>query len=215
MLQAAPHKSSRPGKRGNYSHATHRLREIERIILDRHGTVPDTDDADMYIMPAALCFRQLAIDRGRVATAEHIAEQVKFWCERWANAYVPQVSSLICRLSSSTTPGIGKADKVAEQLRLSDADRTRLNIRTIGAYDLDRKARAKRRRDTKRIRDRERARKKRAEKGMQSRAQYLAEHNMSRSEPWKVLGISRTTYWRRRKQSEVSAMSQNAPRTVR
>lgn len=194
----------RPRKRVNYSHATHRLREIERIILDRHGTVPDTDDADMYIMPAALCFRQLSIERGREPSSQHLQEQIGFWCKTWAAWYKPQmIRDLAHCLSKSRKTGIGKADELARQLRLADVDRTRLGIRTIGAYDLDKKARAKRRLAKKRERDRERARLKRAAKGAVSRAEYLA-GSLSRAKPWEALGISRRTYERRRK-SEMKA----------
>src|SRR5258708_16455154 len=96
-------RTSRPGggRKYRYSHATHRLRELERIIRDRHGTVPDTDDADVYIVPAALCFRQLAIDRGCEPSPDHIKDQLRFWCEKWALAYLDNVPALASRICKS------------------------------------------------------------------------------------------------------------------
>jgi hypothetical protein len=197
MPRAADHRSSRPGKRANYSHATHRLREIERIIRDRHGTVPDTDDADTYIMSAALCLRQIAIDRGCAPTPEHITGQIEFWCKQWAPDY-REIPALVARVCKSKRNGIGKADQIAKKLRLSDADRTRLGIRTIGSYDVDKRAREKRRAARKRDRDRENARLKRGAKGAMPRDQWLASR-LSQIKPWAELGISRRTYERRRK----------------
>jgi hypothetical protein len=61
---AVPHKR-RKGGRKHFSRARKRLREIERIIKDRHGHVPATDDADRYLGSVANCFRKIAADRGR------------------------------------------------------------------------------------------------------------------------------------------------------
>jgi hypothetical protein len=56
-------------------------------------------------------------------------------------------------------------------------------------------------------RDRLRITKKRRENGVTPRATWLANNNLSRTEPWKAMGISRSTWERRRKKaaSEVDA----------
>lgn len=204
MVVSSTGKTPRRGRRNRYSHATHRLRELERIIRDRHGaTVPDTDDADCYIVPAALCFRQMAIDRGDSPSPEKVTPVLKFWCEQWAPAFCDSIPALVTKICGEKR-GLGKADQLGKKLRLLDTDRTRLSIRTIGAYDVDRKAREKRRLEKKRKRDRERARAKRAAKGAVTRAQYLA-GCLSQSKPWEVEDISRRTYERRRKAKLIAA----------
>ncbi|MDB5617475.1 hypothetical protein [Tardiphaga sp.] len=172
--------------------------------------MPDTDDADVYIMPAALCFRQLAIDRGCEPSPDHMTGQIEFWCKKWAPEYL-EIPALVARVCKSKRNGIGKADQIADKIRLSDADRTRLGIRTIGSYDVDKRAREKRRAARKRERDRENARLKRATNGALSRQQYLADHSLSRTKPWEAQGISRATFMRRRKNVGCAANNQGPP----
>jgi hypothetical protein len=89
--------------------------------------------------------------------------------------------------------GIGKrwkADALAREIGLDDATRARLNIKTIGAIDCT-KAKRKTRRRRKRIAA-DRAR--RAKAGARPHAQS-AENLM----PWIDAGISRATYYRRRR----------------
>jgi hypothetical protein len=42
-----------------YNLASHRLRELERIIRARHGSLLDTDDADVYLVPVAQTLRRI------------------------------------------------------------------------------------------------------------------------------------------------------------
>ena len=68
--------------RNQFSRARKRLREIERLLHDRHGgRVLATDDADHYLIPAANCFRKIASDRGRPSEMEHL---LQFWCHQRA-----------------------------------------------------------------------------------------------------------------------------------
>jgi hypothetical protein len=187
----------RRAKNQGFSLATLRLREVERIIRDRHGIIPETDDADVYIVQAARCLYQIALDRGRPISPQDISAKLSFWCERWAPWQIgwgPELAAKTC----SNRRGMGRADRVGKELRLSYADRSRLNIRTIGAYDVDKRARASRSLAKRQKRDRERARATRAAKGALTREEYLAK-SLSRTKPWEALGISRRTYERHRK----------------
>jgi hypothetical protein len=55
------------------------------------------------------------------------------------------------------------------------------------------------RRDYSRILSNGKRLKKRRAQGMKTRAEYLEANNLSRDEPWKAEGISRTTWYERRK----------------
>jgi hypothetical protein len=181
-----------------YNRTTHRLREIERVIRHRHGTVPETDDADIVLDQVADCLLQMHHKKTlRWFSLEELADRVKLWCEKWA----PWASILQCRDSAREAlrrRRVDTADQCADRLRLSYAERTQLRITTIGAFDVNKRERAKLRRQRKRIRDRDRQARKRAERGDLPRPQYLARGH-ARGQPWKPDGISRRTWERRRR----------------
>ena len=131
-------------------------------------------------------------------TAAVIAAGLTIWCGGWAphvtEAEIAAVAKRVSKLKGKRPAD----DVVGRRLRLSDADRSRLKITAIGAYDVNRKARAARRLAKKRERDRKRSAAKRVAKGAVSRQEYLAK-SLSRAQPWLALGISRRTYYRRQK----------------
>jgi hypothetical protein len=197
-----------------YNRTTHRLREIERIVRHRHGTVPETDDADIVLDQVADCHLQMHWKKTlRRFSLEELADRVKLWCERWA----PWVSILQCRDSAREAlqrRRVDTADQCANRLRLSYAERTQLGITTIGAFDVNKRKRSKLRKDRKRIRDRERQARKRAERGAVLRPQYLARSH-ARSQPWKRDGISRRTWERRRRRRQHDDTGRHRPRACR
>jgi hypothetical protein len=185
-------------RRQLYNWTRHRLREIERVILHRYGKLPDTDDADIYLEQVADCLLQLHWKRtlSRLPLKK-LVDRLKVWCE----ARAPDASILQCRDAARVAlqrQRIDTADQCAERLRLSYEERTRLRITTIGSFDVNKRERAKRRKERKRIRDRERQARKRAERGAVPRAEYLA-RSLSRTKPWKQSGIKRRTWERRRR----------------
>jgi hypothetical protein len=93
-----------------------------------------------------------------------------------------------------------RADSLARRLNLTEAERRRLRITTIGAVDLDKAARLKRRREL----SRQIKAAARQAKGAASRAYYEAQ-SLSRTKPWHAQGISRRTWYRRRGTSAVTA----------
>jgi hypothetical protein len=187
-----------------YSRARHHLREIERVLYDRRGT----DDCDLYlhhaVAEAAACFRLMQIERGAQPNVDTIRKSLEGWCDHNAPAYAGDAANIAERTVRERC-GLSKADDLGGRLRLSDADRTRLAIRTIGAFDVDRKARAKRRLAKKRERDRERARANRAAEGATPRPQWLEQNSLSRRKPWESLGICKRTYERWRKAGKIAA----------
>ncbi|MGY3445634.1 hypothetical protein [Bradyrhizobium sp. USDA 4473] len=187
-----------------YSRARHHLREIERVLYDRRGT----DDCDLYlhhaVAEAAACFRLMQRERGERPDVSTVLKGLELWCDRNAPDLAGSAADVAARAVEDRW-GLSKADDLGGRLRLSDADRTRLAIRTIGAYDVDKKARETRRREKKRLRDRERARAKRAAAGKQTRQEWLKKNSLSRSKPWIAMGVCKRTYERRRKAGKIAA----------
>lgn len=87
-----------------------------------------------------------------------------------------------------------KADTLAWRLRLTDAERTALKIKTIGAFDVSKAERLARRKECNRAAEVARRR----AKGAKPRATYEAA-SASRTKPWEAFGISRRTWERRGK----------------
>jgi hypothetical protein len=167
--------------------------------------VPVTDDADMYLTPVALSFRDLSREKGKIPSVETIAASLAFWCSNGWAAHVDRIECLTIARRAQSSPSL-KPDGLGLQLRLSDADRTRLNIRTIGSYDVDKKSREQRRRIQKLERDRLRAAERRRALGAIPREQYLAA-SFSKTKPWESMGISRSTFMRRRKKQRETSPS--------
>jgi hypothetical protein len=92
-------------------------------------------------------------------------------------------------------PRMWKAQALGKQLNLSESDRTRLKIKTIGSVDVT----AAQRKRLRKFKDRMRKHAQRRAAGAQTRHQWLADNSVSRDKPWDALGISRRTWYRRQK----------------
>jgi len=90
----------------------------------------------------------------------------------------------------------------------------RLRITTIGSFDVNKRQRAKLRKERKRIRDRERQARKRAQRGALPRSEYLA-RSLARTQPWKRYGIHRRTWERRRQRRQHDRAGRHWPRADR
>lgn len=161
-----------------------RIAELRRLFTARYGRVLPDDDAghdEALIM------------------AHHIAKRpgdhrklIAAWLSLWAPwMRLDQVSSMIASVIAN--PIRWRADKLAARLRLTEAERRRLHITTIGAVDMTKAERAQRRQERKR----QRKQRRRREQGAKPRAEYEAK-SLSRTKPWEVEGISRRTWERRR-----------------
>lgn len=169
-----------------------RLREIEAVVLHRHGDmIPETDDAFLYVEAVVLTLT------GQDPVA---------WCRRWAPwavagdgvaaAVAAAIEESAARASTRTT--MITADECAALLAVTMAERTALGLKTIGASDVtpdERKAMA---REIKRERDRLRAEQKRKAGGMKDRESYVAGSAES-NQPWIAMGMSRRTWYRKGK----------------
>jgi hypothetical protein len=191
-----------------FSRAGLRLRNLERVIRERHGRVPDTDDVDVYLIQVAHCFRQIAVDRGSRVTVGALLKTFGFWCEDKAPRVCrQQVEQIACGVIAVGT--LPADDECGRAIRLTYAERTRLRISAIGSMDVDRAMRTLLAKERRKERDRLRITKKRREKGVTPRAIWLASNNLSKTEPWKAMGICRRTWERRQK--KVAAMTVASP----
>ena len=151
-----------------------RLPELERIYADRWGPVLPDDDAgrsDLFI-----AFNHLAHRGGDV-----LARMAK-----WARMWAPWMGEAEVRwraLRVAQRPLRWNADSLGKLLRLTDADRQRLRIKTIGACDV-----------TKAERDRLRRERWNTKRRRQTREGYLATNTASRAKPWEAEGISRAKW---------------------
>lgn len=90
------------------------------------------------------------------------------------------------------------ADQLAWRLRLTDADRTALAITTIGAIDCSKAQRTKRRKAKHKAR-------------MAGHRNPRPASSIERDKPWKAVGMSRATWYRKRKAGETRETDPCAP----
>jgi len=156
-----------------------RMYEIETLIEHRHGGPCDTDDGVIYATAAA----PLIVD----------VKAIELWSEHWVPA-VPRdalreiaIDALYGRLRPLS------ADGIALVLKVNRAERDALNLRTIGATDFGKIARAAERR------------RKARERAAKAYAPRPPRDSQEKRKPWKAAGISRATWFRRQAHVEVPA----------
>jgi hypothetical protein len=180
-----------------------RLAELNRLLTARHGGEVLADD-DAGRDDVVLVAHHLA--RCDVDPARRIASWIQLRAP-WMPA--GEVEQVISRVTAN--PLRWRADSLARRLNLTEAERRRLRITTVGAVDCDREQRAAARLARKRERDRKRAADRRAAArllavGRKTRADYIATA-LSTTKPWKAAGISRRTWERRRRRARVATPS--------
>lgn len=205
----AKHKGRRTGKlqvgsvvladlqrrhRGKHNLPLQRLREIEKVIRFRHGTiVPETDDPS-YIEAAAY-----ALNAHCFAEGGDLPALLRGWCSRWLPWSLPRAGELIRPVLNGLVHRKYdlRADDVARLLQVTLAEREHIGLSTIGAHDFPAEIRKGIVKDRKRKRDKARQAAIRAAQGRKDRTSYEAE-SLSRTQPWLAEGISRRTWERRR-----------------
>lgn len=144
------------GKRTR-SMAAIRLAELTRWLDDTCGAGAELDPSDQSVLIARIFAHHMA-------ALPDTPRRVTVWC----STYAPWISPRdLERLISEVTdcPIKWTADKLAWKLKLTDATRSRLKIRTIGAIDCN----ADQRKERRKIAHAERQRRLRASK----RAQHI------------------------------------------
>jgi hypothetical protein len=172
-------KYARRQKRSNHFLARLRIGELVRLFKDRYRSdqLPD-DDAGRPDLRLLL---------------DHAAQIGPEIARQWAMKLMPSLDdddSLDDLLKEVGTGRRWDADDLARAVGLEDARRARLRIKTIGATDCGKAQRLTRRKRNRNAADRAR----RAKSGATPRAQ-----SVERAAPWIEAGISRRTYYNRKK----------------
>lgn len=175
---------------------TLRLNDLAKLFHGRYGhTLPD-DDAGRDDLIVAV---------NHLACLPHPQKPIEHWIEIWAPWLTVKERKAIVA-DALVCPTRWKADALAWRLRLTAADRAALGITTIGAIDENKAARAKRRRQQ----ARNRMRANRKAKGAITRKAY-EDQSLEATSPWIAQGISRRTWYRRRRTMALRGTSPCAP----
>jgi hypothetical protein len=165
--------------------AIKRVAELRALYLTRYGTeLPDDDagrdDARLMADHVAACPN---------AMPEHIRTMCRQWCPWMDDDEVDRLTIDVMRSPQRYT-----ADTLAKRLGLTAAERSKLDLRTIGAIDLPKAERKARSKDLRRQRNKAYRARKRIAKGSKTRAEYEA-NSLTRTKPWEALGMSRTRWY--------------------
>ncbi|MGU3577075.1 hypothetical protein ACLBWZ_16290 [Brucellaceae bacterium C25G] len=171
-----------------------RLREIEKLIRHRHGAmIPDPEDTDD---------RCICLDYIRAAALSNAPEDIKSWSKKWAPwATAVEVESFV--IEANNRRKMMKSDGVARLLKVTLEERNLIKLNTIGACDVPRHERKKLAKEHKREKDRERQAKLREARGCKDRKSHAAT-TISTQKPWEAEGVSRATWYRKRRETEQS-----------
>ncbi|MGH6672349.1 MAG: hypothetical protein ACRECV_10310 [Xanthobacteraceae bacterium] len=179
-------RNARDGRpRRRFSFAARRVNELNLFFIARYGhTLPDDDAAaaDIVLMLHHLARMPIAAPK-----------QMHYWVKLRAPWMHPdEAEKLIGRVIAF--PLKFRADTLGKRLGLTEVERSRLGIRTIGSIDMT----AAERKQARRLRQRQRDRARRRDRGAKPRADWLQANSISREKPWEALGIKRRTWYRRR-----------------
>jgi hypothetical protein len=159
-----------------------RIAELRRLFQARYGrTLPDDDSGrdDVLVMAHHLARRQ-----------GDVAKLIRSYIELSA----PWMTSAEIDVTTATViarPLKWRADKLAQRLGVTEAERRWLRICTIGSVDMT----AAERKQARKLRHRLRQRSRRRTRGAKPRDEYEA-NSISRTKPWLALGISRASWYR-------------------
>ncbi len=153
-----------------------RIGDLFKLYRDRYGGGPFPDD------DAGREDLRILLDHYSVSNPLRMHRIVGAWAP-WLVG--PERDALVD--DTMRFPRFWKTQELGNVLNLTEADRVRLKINTIGAIDMTPEERKQKRK----LRDRDRKRSARRANGLTSRDQYLATNSKSRRKPWEAAGVSR------------------------
>lgn len=170
-------KSAKAGLRNrSRGMAAIRLAELTRWLDDTYGQ-------GVELEPGAASYAVVRIFAHHLGGLADTPRRITRWCDTYAPWISPRDLERLIR-ECIECPIRWSADKLAWRLRMTEATRARLKIRTIGAIDCSRDQR------------RARAKARRAERDAKRRPR-----KPRAAKPWIAAGISRATWYRRNPRS--------------
>ena len=180
-----------PGKRVHYNANNTRVFDLSRLARDLFSD----GDGD-YVLPETPMGQHLAI-----ALITHLAragQRDSRWLFKFCADRVPWLDpddiDVIKLLPD-------KAQALGNKLELTAERRSRLHITSIASCDQTPEQRRAAQKEQKRLRERDRRRRKRIETKRMTRERWLAAHSSTRDKPWEREGVSRRTWYRRRREA--------------
>jgi hypothetical protein len=171
----------RKTEREPVSMAALRIAELRRLFTARYGLVLPDDDAgrdDALIMA------------NHLARRPEPERRIPAWLSLWAPwMAADEIAAITARVIAK--PLRWRADRLAVRLHLTEDERRRLRITTIGAIDLTKEQRKARRR----LRDRYLKEVRRRQAGAKPRSNYET-NSLTRTKPWERLRMSRRSWYR-------------------
>ncbi len=184
VARAVPRR--KPGDLGRWE-ILRRLRygDLRKLFRHRWGHVLPDDESGRGDLFELVCNMSLAPS----ATAKKITNVIEVWAPWMSKDESALLVEHVGRLAIyERTP---TARELGERMNLTDAERKRLNIRTVLPADVTDEDLAERRKRRKRERDA----RQRSAKGIKTRAAYLEEAR--KPKPWEASNVSRRTWFRR------------------
>jgi len=173
-----------------------RMRDITALIEFRHGgEIPETDDRQYQFVIAQLVKSSLPTLEAQI---ERIEECYFAHC-KWIKNPEEEIRGIL--ESIRHFDHMMSAPKTGRMVGLKLAERDALGIKSMSPCDISPKAFKALCRQRKRENDRISASRKRAKAGAKTRSEY-EENSLSRSKPWVAEGISRSTWYERKKQAK-------------
>lgn len=166
-----------------------RVSELSRLFTARYGELLPDDDAGRD--DAQIMAHHLAACHGD--PRPRVMGFIELRCP-----WMPVAEAKALLVETISKPRRWRADKLAWRMRLTHTDRARLKITTIGSIDKPKSQRWQERQE----RTRKAKEGRRRAQGARPREIYEAA-SINRAQPWKAIGISRRTWYRRTKVAQV------------
>lgn len=168
------------------THAALRISELTRLFDDKWGR--------MFLPESDAGFQAARVMAHHLGRLKDGPRRISAWfeaCARWLD--MGERERIITEVEEC--PLRWTADKLAWKFQVTDEQRTRLKLTTIGSIDVPKAERIKRRRQRKRERMTERRR----SEGAMPRREYLK--SVKKPMPWLAEGVSRATWYRRHRET--------------
>jgi hypothetical protein len=178
-----------------------RLSELCRIARYRYPSATERNTSDIpYDADGIALFEAIAAQLAHLPG--DLRKRLISWCDLSAPSFpIPYIESLAVQLRE-TPPFIDlTADQMAQRVNVKKNERDALNLRSIGAIDFTKADRVA----AKRKRDNERQALKRLERGAAQRV-----GNLSKSKPWESLGMSRASWFAKRKAGTLPVLDKSS-----